>query len=357
MNRSSEVRGVWEVRRLPRGRHRATARPTRLRSEVPPAQVLPGSSRAVLLDLALRALAGSAQERGCRVPDIVSVRVDDDRVVVHLAGAALSRPAPWVVGDDVGSWSARGIDLAPLAGCPPAPWPLLVTVERGPSHDLLIDLATAPGLVTVGGDAGLAGEVALAMILELMIHPRSASVEAVLVGFGARWAGLGARRVRGVGDLDSLLAQHGDVRRPTVSVLTELGVYGVLHGRRPDATCLAHARPAAGPPRVILLAAPPSPAQARRLADLTSGDPARWSVVCVGDSPAARWRFVVDAWGQLHFPAAGIGGEAARGDRAPLDASGKRREVGLTPVRTGKTRRQALPLGESGNRRRTSWQT
>lgn len=274
--------------------------------------------RLALVDTALRALAGSARQRRQPLPGIGRVSVAEDRVVVHLVGAATRPPAPWVVEAGARSWSVQRRDLATAVAGEPAPWPLLVAVETGPGHDVFVDLSSAPGLVAVGGDSTLACPVTLSLVLDLMTHPWSSTVQVLLVGFGARPTGSGAGRARWTDDLDALLDGYAD-RPPRSSVLVELGVDGVLHGSRPGSTTRPH---------VVVLAAPPGPGHATRIAQLTS-ERARCSFLCVGESTAARWRFVVDAWGQLQFPAAGIGGPGRKAGRQL--SSGEFRNTRRTP--------------------------
>jgi hypothetical protein len=264
--------------------------------------------RAEFLDLALRGLSEARSAQAEPMPDLQFVYVNDEQVVLHLIGTVTAPEAPWTVAEGGRSWSLRSDDLAAPGAGVAAPYPSLVNVATTHGFDILVDLELAPGLVAIGGDTSVARDVAMAMALDLTTHTWSDALEVAMVGFGDHLADLDTGRARKVTDLDELLAEIGHDQAVQGSVLAELGVEGVLQGRQQGAT-------GACTPLVVFLSGSPSAEQAQRLSKLTSGGRTSFSVVCVGDSPSARWRFVVDAAGHFESTAIGVSGEARRLNR------------------------------------------
>lgn len=261
--------------------------------------------RAEFVDLALRALADNRRSHDEPLPDVRFVYVDDDQIVLHLVEQAGVPDAPWQSTDDGLSWTLRRDEfVAPAAGAP-APYPALVAIATTHGFDVLVDLEVAPGLVVLGGDAAVSRDLATAMAVDLTTHGWSDGVEVFMVGFGENFVDLDDR-VRQVADLDEVFAGAHERERAQSAVLRELGVQGVLQGRtRAPADC---------EPVVVFLSAPPTSEEAQRLTALAGSGRTAFSVVCVGDSPSARWRVVVDSAGRLEIAALGITGEARRLD-------------------------------------------
>lgn len=261
--------------------------------------------RAELVDNALRSLAEMRQAQHQPMPEVLFVYASDDQVVLHLAGKAVAPEHPWTVSEDGSAWSLHADELVlPGAGVP-APYPSLVAVAESHGFDLLVDLEMAPGLVTLGGDTQVAREVAMSIALDLATHVWSDTVDVVMVGFGDQLGDLGTGRVRHSTGLDDVIAEAERGTAAFSAVARELGLDGVLQGRQ---------RGAAGEaaPMVAVLSGPPTAEQAQRLARLTGGGRTSFSVVAVGDSPSARWRFVVDGAGSFDASVLGISGTARR---------------------------------------------
>ena len=264
--------------------------------------------RAEFLDNALRSLAEMRTAHDLPMPDVRFVYVNDEQVVLHLLTELEAPEAPWTVGEDQRSWSLRADDLQLPGTGVPAPYPSLVNVATTHGYDILVDLELAPGLVAVGGAVGVAREVAMAMAMDLTTHGWSDDIDVVMVGFGDHVADLDTGRARQVTDLDQLLAEVDNGQARISQVLSQLGVQGVLQGRQAGAA-------SACAPMIAFLSGSPTAEQAQRLSQLTAGGRTAFSVVCVGDSPSARWRFVVDASGHFESTAIGLSGEARRIDR------------------------------------------
>ncbi|WP_131103258.1 LysM peptidoglycan-binding domain-containing protein [Ornithinimicrobium sufpigmenti] len=264
--------------------------------------------RAQLLDLALRALTEGRAHQQLPLPDPTAVYVNDEQVLVHLAGSGHpAPPAPWREVEDGRVWSVRRDDLAGLQPTASAPWPALVNIAVSHGFDLLVDLEAAPGLVSIGGDVGVAREVAFASVVDLLTHPWSDGVQVTLVGFAGAdaLADLAPGRVHVATSLEDVLdrLQAGVAEREELT--RRLGVDGVLAGRLAGAG-------ADLPPHVVVLSGQPGAEEAQRLTQLLTQGRNSLAALCVGQTLAARWRFTVDGGGLLDLGALGLSGNARR---------------------------------------------
>lgn len=264
--------------------------------------------RADLLDVALRSLAEGRAHQGLALPDPTAVYVNDEQVLVHLAGSDHpAPPAPWREVEDGRVWSVRRDELAGLEPTASAPWPALVNIAVSHGFDLLIDLEAAPGLISVGGDVGVARELAVASVVDLLTHPWSDGVQITLVGFaGAEaLAELAPGRVRHAASLDEVLDEVRGGIADTAELTRRLGVEGVLAGRLAGAGRDLR-------PHVLVLSGQPGAEEAQHLAQLSAQGRNGLAILCVGQSLAARWRFTVDGGGALDLGALGLSGTARR---------------------------------------------
>lgn len=266
---------------------------------------------ALLLDRALRNLAAArtAQHRG--LPQPVVAWVSADRVTLNLAGGdAAEPPAPWHLGDDARSWTcglaeAAGGQSADVA----APFPGLLSVGRHDDYELFVDFEQAPGLISLSGDVEQGRQLAAALAVQAVTSLWSDGARATLVGFGdgAELARVDSRAIRQVSHLsevlDDLVHEHDGVLR----LQRELGVDGVLTGRQSRRSALWQ-------PQLIVLSGPPTPDEAGRLQQLAGGR-SNVVVLVVGDTAAARWRFVLHANGHLDLGVLGATATAHRLDR------------------------------------------
>ena len=265
--------------------------------------------RATFLDQALRSLAETRTAHGDPMPDVRFAYVNDEQVVLHLLGEYAAPARPWTAGEGGSSWTLAAADLVPPGAGVAAPYPSLVNVATTHGFDVLVDLEMAPGLIALGGHVETARDVATAMALDLVTHGWSDDVDVVMVGFGEHLVDLDTGRARQVKRLDDVLDELGGRVASRSEALRQLGIHGVLQGRQRGAV-------AAAKPIAIFLSGAPTSEQAQALAALTAGGRTAVSVVCIGDSPSARWRFTVDAAGGFQATALGIAGEARRLDPA-----------------------------------------
>lgn len=268
--------------------------------------------RADLLDRALRVLSEGCRAHGTPLPDAAAVYVNDDQVVLHVAGQSGPPPAPWQQADQGRSWTVRRENLPEQAPAAPAPWPALVSVAESHGFDLLVDLEHAPGLVSVGGDAGVARELALSVAVDLVTHPWSDSVEVTMVGFGSELSEIAPDRVRHVSSIEEAVEQARAAVAGQDALLRSLGAEGVLAGR-------SAGHGAALRPHVLVLSGPPSPEQAAQLNELTAHGRSVLTTLCVGATPSARWRFTVEPGGSVDLGALGMTGTARRLTPEALD--------------------------------------
>lgn len=264
--------------------------------------------RSALLDQGLRLLAEGRAQQQLPLPDPTAVYVGDDQVIVHLAGTGhAAPPAPWQSAEEGRVWVLRAADAVGLGSSAPAPWPALVCVGLSHGFDLLVDLETAPGLVSVGGDQTVARELALSTVVDLVTHPWSDGVQVTLAGFAGDegLADLAPGRLRHVRTIEEALDAADRDAQAHRQLLAGLGVDGVLAGRLAG-------RGAELRPHVVVLSGAPTPEQAQRLTQLLSGGRGGVAVLCVGQTLAGRWRFAVDAAGHLDLGVLGLSATARR---------------------------------------------
>ncbi len=262
-----------------------------------------------LLDRALRHLAAGRAQQGRPLPEAVLAYAGADRVVLHLSGSAdtpalQDPPSPWTVGENGRSWSVTHDAVAGMtAPDVAAPYPALVNVASTHGYELLVDLEAAPGLVSVGGHHETAREVVVSMAAELATNVWSDGVRVTLVGFGDDLVEIAPDHLEQVGDLSAVLDEVESTTRVADELSRSLGLDGVLAGRMSR-------DPGRFRPRVIVLSAPPTPAEATRLQQLLGRGRTPLAALCVGDSVAARWRFAVDEGGSIDLGPLGVSGTA-----------------------------------------------
>lgn len=261
--------------------------------------------RAGLLDRALRGLAASSAAAGTPLPEIAVAYCEDGYVTLSLIGPAGTPPAPWTAIADGRGWTVRAEDLPDQAPDVAAPYPALAGIAMSDGADVLIDLEAAPGVVALEGDASMAREIATSLVVELATNLWSDGVDVTVVGFGDDLSAAAPEGITTADKLSKVLRSLEAESRAARNALTSLGVSGVLSGR-----LLRDAD--RRPPRVVVLSGPPTPAQAERLHALVADVRTPLAVLCIGATPAARWRFTVDATGTLDLGVLGVQAQARR---------------------------------------------
>lgn len=292
--------------------------------------------RADLVDDALRGLAEQRDSADEAMPEVIFAYVDDEQVVLHLARSTSAPEQPWTASEDGMSWTLRAEDLQTPGTGVAAPYPCLVNVAESHGYDLLVDLEMAPGLVALGGDTTVAREVAMSMAVDLATHRWSDDVRVTMVGFGDELADIAGDRIQRVATLDEALEAASSQAATAGAVADSLGVRGVLSGRLRGAGRELT-------PSVLLLSGPPTAEQSRQLSRLTSGGRTNIAVVAIGDSPSARWRFVLDTSGHLDAGVLGVRGEARRLTREGQQQLGALLEAAALRKREGESLVGAVP--------------
>jgi hypothetical protein len=289
------------ARRGPFGRGpRDSAAERRLRLAADP-------GKAEFLDTALRSLAYARARQNLPMPEAYVAFLRDDQLLVHFSPAPEGvPPAPWTAREDGRSWMVDADAVLPPPDDVLAPYPAMVNLGIAHGWEVLVDLEFAPGIVSLGGDAEVGRDVAASAAVELATNLWSDDVDVTLVGFGDDLAAVAPDRMRRADTLTEVLADAEAESPRTDAVLRSLGVNGVLQGRaaRPDRAALR--------PHVLVLSGPPAPEEAARLAALTGPGRSRFAVLCVGDTPAARWRFTVTRAGRLDLGVLGFDTDAHR---------------------------------------------
>ena len=260
--------------------------------------------RTDLLERGLRTLSAGCLHAGTPLPEVLLAYCSDTELILTLAGVPAGPPPAPGVATEGGGWTLRAVDLGDVpAPDAPAPFPALVGLAQVHGYDLLVDLEAAPGLVTLAGDATQARGSAVSAAVELATNTWSDGVTVTLVGFGDDLAAVAPGSVTAAPALAGVLQALEAEARRSVDALRALGVDGVLSGR------LARAADRQ-PPRVVVLSGPPTMEEATRLQALVTGGRTPLAVLCVGDAPGARWRFICDPQGRIDLGVLGVSGQA-----------------------------------------------
>jgi Bacterial transcriptional activator domain len=251
---------------------------------------------AAFLDAATRLLAADLTALGRDLPVVYAASLSDRGLTLRLAPAEIDPPAPWTSEDGGRRWhidrTAGTRHGLPPGRKPPdglrAPYPGLAAIgtDATGAH-VLVDVEGAPGMISVGGDPATARDVAVSLALELATSRWSAAERVWMVGFPGDLTPVAPHRLRRAEWLCDVLTEleqrdnagrggrGGPTARPGA----------VLRGRQPPTS--THR------PDVLVLATPPAMDDLERVAALADRRGQAISMVTVGDSAAARWRFIV----------------------------------------------------------------
>ena len=277
--------------------------------EETPLRVAADPELSSLIDRGLRRLAAGRAEQELPLPEITAAVAGDGELVLHLAPAPGESPgmppAPWTATEDANTWTVREEDLPPDRDDTAAPYPALVNLLSLRGFEVLIDLEAAPGLVSVCGNLDMARQVVTSLAAELATNEWSDGIVVTMVGFGDDLVGLAPGSLRHANRLSEVLGDVDERLDRHASLLSSLGVDGVLAGRT-----VPGAR--RWPPQILVLSGPPTPHESARLHGLLSRGRTPLGAICVGDSPGARWRIVLDESGSAELAALGLRGKARR---------------------------------------------
>jgi hypothetical protein len=243
--------------------------------------------RAERLDAALRGLSASCRNEQTALPAVFAVTVTDESIDLLLAPPRTDAPAPWTPVDDGRLWRL-GPDAPEPTERGHAPFPGLVCLGRDlEGADLLIDLESVGGVVSVEGADPVATEVVSALAVQLATSPWSDEQKVRGYRLSEVLADLAGDRLVLVDDLDPVLREleASQPRRNAQEVLT-----GRL-ARRPGVV-----------PEYAVLGAAPEGEVAERLATLSSAGSRGFGVLATGHVPGTRWQLEVDETGTLTIP-------------------------------------------------------
>ncbi|TSB28905.1 hypothetical protein FNJ62_09580 [Streptomyces benahoarensis] len=258
------------------------------------------------LDRALRGLTRTLTAAGRTLPAVYAAWLTPDALHLQLADEAGPPPEPWEPGQDQMFWRLERAAVPRLSQDEEtaAPYPGLVSLGTLDGARLLLNLEAVPGLVTLTGAPAARTAVLSSLAAELATNGWSDRMTVTLVGFGAGLPALAPTRLRHLPDtaalLESLEAETGHRRR----ALAAAGHDSVLTGRT------GRARHAQSAPHLVLLAAEPSPDEARRLAALAA-DSGRLGIgyllaTATADVPGATWQLEITPEGRLIAPLLGL---------------------------------------------------
>lgn len=246
--------------------------------------------RAQGLDAVLRQLSFACEHRGVQVPSAYAAVVGPNEVELHLAPAVPEAVPGWEAVDEGTVWRFTE-DLATLeapADALPA-YPSLVSLGvDAQGRDVLVDLASSGGLITIGGDLHVSSEVVTSLALQAAVSPWSRSVRVVAAGLPSSVASV-AERISVVGDLETAATELEGGRGSDV-----------LTGRQRDDEIT-----------VVMIGSPSPGFAVQRLASAVVAHPGT-AAVAIGDHDAARWKLHVDEHGSLHVPQLGLAVTANR---------------------------------------------
>jgi len=247
----------------------------------------PDRSRAV--DAVLRQLAFACAQTDVEVPSAYAAVIGHDTVELHLAPAVPEAVPGWEAVDDGAIWRFTE-DLTTLEAPEADPaYPSLVSLGvDGQGRDVLVDLASSGGLITIGGDLHVSSEIVTSLALQAAVSPWSRSVRVVATGLPSAVSSV-AERIELVSDVESAAAELEETREADV-----------LTGRSRDDEV------------TVLAVGSTVPGYAmQRLASLAGNRPGT-AAVAIGEHEAARWRLHVDEHGTLHVPQLGLAVTANR---------------------------------------------
>lgn len=244
-------------------------------------------SRSSWVDQALRRLARECGEAGVVPPPAYAAIVGDDTIDLLLAPAVPTAIDGWTSLDDGVCWRhERGDDVGETEfGA--VPYPALVSLgldDEG--NDVMLDLETAGGIVSIGGDPLAATEVAAALAIQCATSPWATDVQITASDLPDALVGIGDDRIRIVNDLGSELDRFE----------AELG------GLQQDVLTGRMSRRGHVISQLVVVGQQPTESISERLGALVGAGRQAFSVVIAGEHPAARWRLSVDENGALSAP-------------------------------------------------------
>jgi hypothetical protein len=219
------------------------------------------TSAAWMVDRALRVLIAACERDGQELPAVTGVFIEGGAMRLRLGSPVSPAPAPWVANEDGQSWSAplAKLQSAPASEASTARFARLVTIGVGETGRVLVDFASARGVISLDGPTRARHEVLRRWLGELTGNPWSNDPRVVMVGNGLP---------------QPELAEHLSAIE---QVIPELDAAGG---------------------GVLVLSQAPSAAQQDMLAARFTAPRFGWVVIVLGESASAKWRITAteDGW-------------------------------------------------------------
>ncbi|WP_369374194.1 hypothetical protein AB1046_08280 [Promicromonospora sp. Populi] len=219
------------------------------------------TSASWMVDRALRVLIAACERDGLDLPGVTGVFIEGGAMRLRLASPVSPAPAPWVANEDGQSWSAplAKLQSAPASEESTARFARLVTIGVAETGRVLVDFATARGVISLDGPTRARHEVLRRWLGELTGNPWSNDPRVVMVGNG--------------------LPQPEQVEH--LSAIEQ--VIPALD---------------AADGGVLVLSQAPSAVQQDMLAERFANPAFGWVVIVLGESASAKWRITAgdDGW-------------------------------------------------------------
>ena len=255
-----------------------------------------------MLDTGLRYLSHALASRGMPLPTVFAAHAGRENLDLWVAPAGTSAPAPWVAVGDGQVWRlpfavVPGLDPSEVTGAR-APYPGLVSIGTDGTGRVLVDLASAPGLIAVTGSAHWAKAALGAMAVELATSRWSGPIGLTLVGFDAGLTMLAPERVTVV----STLAEALPALAARADLMAESPAdRGGTHGGSPPGPL-----PPLAPHYLISAVIPSAQERQLLLALARTRHAAADGFVIAGDVPGAAWTWEITEQGRLRAGALGL---------------------------------------------------
>lgn len=249
------------------------------------------------LDRSLRGLSASCRAERVPLPQVYAATVSDEAIELRVAPPVAVAPVPWSVLDGGSRWRLdRDADEPAEQGH--APYPGLVCLGRADDGaDVLLDLESVAGAVTVTGSPTVAREVVSALAVQLATAPWADDQRVWAYDLSPVLADVGGSPLHTIDDLTGHLNawQRSSPGRPAQDVL------GGRLGRHPGAA-----------PEYLVLGGLPGIAAGAQLDALGPADTRGLGVVSAVPVPGARWRLAIDDSGRLSVPLLDLEVDAVR---------------------------------------------
>jgi hypothetical protein len=249
------------------------------------------------LDRALRGLSATCRAERVPLPQVYAATVSDDAVELRVAPPVEVAPAPWSVLDGGSRWRLDRDADEPAEGGH-APYPGLVCLGRDDEgRDVLLDLESVAGAVTVTGSPTVAREVVSALAVQLATAPWADDQRVWAHDLAPVLADVGGSPLLMV---DDLAAHLDDWQRSSPARRAQEVLSGRL-GRHPGAA-----------PEYLVLGGLPGLAAGAQLDALGPADTRGLGVLSAVPVPGARWRLGIDDSGRLSIPLLDLEVDAVR---------------------------------------------